>query len=103
MEGVHMSKHVKTRPVKGSKNDAAILNGAAVSNSTEHEHSTHPTHTKCDTPNPLVDRLVTLVGVLAVLALSTIAFIALHWWGIGDSHSVNFLSAFTGAALSQLR
>lgn len=101
MEGVCMTKHASNRPTKGSKNNAAELNGAAFSNSTEHAHGAHPTHDKCDPPNPIGDKLLALAGVLAVLTLSTIAFIALHRWGIDDSHSMNFLIFFTAAVMPQ--
>jgi len=96
-----MTKHASNRPTKGSKNNAAELNGAAVSNSTEHARGAHPTHNKCDPPNPIGDKLLGLAGVLAVLTLSTIAFIALHRWGIDDSHSMNFLIFFTAAVMPQ--
>lgn len=100
-KGVYMPKHVKSRPAKGSKKQAVKLNGAAVIDNTEHGHGVQDAHTKCDPPNPIGDKLVALAGVLAVLTLSTIAFIALHRWGIDDSHSMNFLIFFTAAVMPQ--
>lgn len=101
MEGVCMTKHASNRPAKGSKNNAVELNGAAVSNSTEHKHGVQDAHTKCDPPHHMGDKLVALVGVLAVLTLSTIAFIALHRWGIDDSHSANFLILLAATVVPQ--
>lgn len=98
-----MTMHANMHPDEGADDRATNLGGADVTNCNVDGGRKHPPHTKCDTHNPLGDRLVALVGVLAILTLSTIAFIALHTWGIGDSYSVNFLSAFAGAALAQLR
>lgn len=100
-KGVYMPKHVKSRPAKGSKKQAVKLNGAAVIDNTEHGHDVQDAHTKCDPPNQLGDKLVALVGVLAVLTLSTIAFIALHRWGIDDSHSANFLILLAATVVPQ--
>ena len=96
-----MSEHAKSRPAKGGKNHAAELNGAAVIDNTEHKHGVQDAHTKCDPPHHMGDKLVALVGVLAVLTLSTIAFIALHRWGIDDSHSANFLILLAATVVPQ--
>lgn len=96
-----MSKHAKSRPAKGSKNHAAELNGAAVIDNTEHKHGVQDTHTKCDPPHHIGDKLVALVGVLAVLTLSTVALIALHRWGVDDSQSVQLLGLFAITVIPQ--
>lgn len=101
MKGVGMPKHAKNRPARGNVNRAVGLDGAAVSNSTEHEQGVHPAHAKCDPPHHMGDKLVALVGVLAVLTLSTVALIALHRWGVDDSQSVQLLGLFAITVIPQ--